>query len=99
MLEGGALLSGEPQIKFRIFKDKSGTIWILGYMEKHGLMKFLDVEVVSMTTPESLKQEKHKTKKKRKKKEKNPKINTLVDPAQYKECKKNYKLLQYNKYL
>ena len=42
-------------------------------MEKHGLMKFLDVEVVSITTPESLKQEKHKTKKKRKKKKKTPK--------------------------
>ena len=42
-------------------------------MEKHGLKKFLDVEVVSMTTPESLKQEKHKTKKKRKNKKKTPK--------------------------
>ena len=34
-------------------------------MEKHGLMKFLDVEVVSLTTPELLKKEKHKTKKKK----------------------------------
>ena len=39
-------------------------------MEKHGLMKFLDVEVVSMPTPESLKQVKHKTKKKEKKRKK-----------------------------
>lgn len=42
-------------------------------MEKHGLMKFLDVEVVSMTTPESLKQEKHKTKKKEKTRKKTTK--------------------------
>ena len=65
-------------------------------MEKHGLMKFLDVEVVSLTTPELLKKEKHKTKKKKNKKEKQK--NSLVYPAQYKECRKNYKLLQYYKY-
>lgn len=42
-------------------------------MEKHGLMKFLDVEVVSLTTPELLKKEKHKTKKKKKQERKTKK--------------------------